>query len=117
MRVRATGAPGGGLVEVRANGQTIVSGATLAPGGTVAFTLDKPGWVWAQLYAEDGRAQRRAACDSVFGGETTYCRNRIGVLAMTSPMYVEQPPALCPDGSSPKPKSASRPDEYKCKLN
>src|SRR6185503_1159543 len=50
MRVRATGAPGAGLVKVRANGSTIVHEAPLAPGGEVRFRApDSPGWVRADL--------------------------------------------------------------------
>ena len=113
LRVRG----GEGLVQVRANGRTIVDAATLAPGGTVDFTLDEPGWVWAQLYAEDARAQRREACDPVIGAESTYCRNRIGVLAMTSAMYTvaatDPAPVPCP-GGSPKPRPGTA-GEVKCK--
>ncbi len=117
MRVRAPGTLGGGLVQVRANGRTLLDGATLQPGGSVTFTLNEPGWIWAQLYAEDVRAQRRTGCEPALGAETTYCRNRVGVLAMTSAMYVEQPVAAdpCPPGQSPKPKPAGHPHEDKCK--
>lgn len=117
LRVRATGTPGAGLVEVRANGRTIVDAARLTPGNTVDFTLDEPGWLWAELYTEDGRAQRRAACDAAVGSRTTYCRNRAGVLAMTSAMYVADPQVFsdCPEGTSPKPRPPHNPHGDKCK--
>ena len=48
-----------------------------------------PGWVRAELFAPDLAEQRNAACgDST---ETTYCRNMLGVTAMTSAMYVRNP--------------------------
>ena len=121
LRVRAPGTAATGLVEIRANGRTLVDGATLAPGGTVDFALDEPGWVWAQLYSPDARAERAATCDPVVGADTTYCRNQVGVLAMTSALYVETPdpvdppsPEPCPS-ASPKARPATNPQGDKCK--
>ena len=114
LRVRGASTPG--LVEVRANGRMIVDGAALAPGGTVDFTVAEPGWVWAQLYAPDARDERQEHCNPVVGAETTYCRNQIGMLAMTSAMYLAAPDPVgpCPSGS-PKPRPAGNPLEDKCK--
>jgi len=92
LRVRVSGAPLPGLVDVRSNGRTVISGAALVPGSTVDFQLDEPGWVWAQLYADD---ERRSGCDALVGTQSTYCRNRVGVLAMTSAMWVADPPLRC----------------------
>ena len=39
----------------------------------------------------DAGAERAAACDGFFGGETTYCRNDLATLAMTSAIYLAQP--------------------------
>jgi hypothetical protein len=44
-----------------------------------------PGWVRAELFAPDLAAERRALCDRP---DTTYCRNMLGVTAMTSAIYV-----------------------------
>jgi hypothetical protein len=88
LRVRTVGAPLPGLVDVRSNGRTVVAASPLAPGQTVDFVLDQPGWVWAQLYADD---DRRSACDPLVGSQTTYCRNRVGVLAMTSALWLAPP--------------------------
>jgi hypothetical protein len=44
-----------------------------------------PGWVRAELFDPDLAAERSAVCDST---ETTYCRNMLGVTAMTSAMYL-----------------------------
>ena len=43
-----------------------------------------PGWVRAELFVPDAANQRRL-CDTP---DTTYCRNKLGVTAMTSAMYV-----------------------------
>jgi hypothetical protein len=45
----------------------------------------EPGWVRAELFDPDLAEQRSAACD---GSDTTYCRNMLGITAMTSAMYV-----------------------------
>ena len=91
LRVRAVGSPGAGLVRVRANGQDLVSDQPLAPGGSVTLTAPATGWVWASHYAPDAQAQRKAACDPVVGGSSTLCRYEIGMVAMTSALYVASP--------------------------
>ncbi len=89
MRVRATGLLGAGFVEVRANGATLLTGEPLLPGSAVEFTAPAAaGWVRAELYAEDAREQRRAACEPLIGDQTTYCRNRVGLLGLTSAIYL-----------------------------
>ena len=45
----------------------------------------EPGWVRAELFDPDLAAERSAVCDNP---ETTYCRNMLGVTAMTSAMYL-----------------------------
>ena len=49
----------------------------------------EPGWVRAELFDPDLAAERSAACD---GSDTTYCRNMLGITAMTSAMYVRRAP-------------------------
>jgi hypothetical protein len=52
----------------------------------------EPGWVRAELFDPDAAEQRSAVCGSE---DTTYCRNMLGVTAMTSAMFVrraEAPP-------------------------
>jgi hypothetical protein len=101
MRVRALGTPGTGLVEVRANGETLLSDTPLTPGGTVAFTSPaKAGWVRASLYTPDGAQQRRLACDEQVGDQTTLCRYEVGLLAMTSAIYLAVPDHPCADEDS-----------------
>lgn len=94
MRVRASGLPGAGFVEIRANGQTIHTDEPLLPGG--AFTFSAPnqaGWVRATLAIPDGKDARVENCEpvAVVSGETTYCREQIFLAALTSPIYLEAP--------------------------
>ncbi len=101
MRVRALGLPGTGFVEVRANGTTLLTDTPLLPGGTVDFTSPaKPGWVRAALYTPDGAAQRKQLCDPVVGGQTAYCRYEVGMLAMTSAIYLAATPPCTVAGHS-----------------
>jgi hypothetical protein len=88
IRVRAVGTPGAGLVRVRANGTDLASDVPLAPGQSVDLVAPSHGWVWASLYAPDAQAQRKAACDPLIGGQSTLCRYEIGMVAMTSALYV-----------------------------
>lgn len=102
MRVRALGAPGTGMVEVRANGTTLLTDTPLLPGGSVDFVSPSTaGWVRASLYTPDGAAQRKQLCDPVVGTQTTLCRYEVGLLAMTSAIYLDVPavvatPTPCP---------------------
>ena len=61
----------------------------------------KPGWIRAELVNPDLAAARAELCES---DETTYCRNRLGVTAMTSAMYVRTAePAPGPGKRPPRP--------------
>ena len=59
-----------------------------------AIAADK--WIRAELRRTDLRAERRAACDPLLGGQTTYCRNGLFVEALTSPIYVTAPMSAAP---------------------
>lgn len=92
MRVRADGLPNAGFVDVRANGRTIVDRAELLPGAEITFTSpDEAGWVRATLYGPDMRQERAAVCDPLIGAHSTFCRNHIVMLAVTSPIYLSAP--------------------------
>ncbi len=89
MRVRAEGLPGVGLVTVRGNGQTLVDKQLLLPGGEIVFNAPaSSGWVRATLSGPDLRDERTATCDPLVGTQTTYCRNALVELALTSPIYL-----------------------------
>lgn len=53
----------------------------------------EPGWVRAELFDPDLAEQRSAVCDNA---DTTYCRNMLGVTAMTSAMYVQTAAPVTP---------------------
>ena len=89
MLVRAEGLLTAGFVEVRANGRDVFGLKMVLPGQSVKFTAPSgTGWVRAMLRGQDLRDQRRTICDSLLGSQTTYCRNRIVMLALTSPIYI-----------------------------
>jgi hypothetical protein len=90
MRVRVEGTLSVGSFEVRANGVQLFKGQGGALQGK-AYTFRapaQPGWVRAILHGPDLRDARRATCDSLVGSLTTYCRNRVVVLALTSAIYL-----------------------------
>lgn len=121
LRVRSLDPAAAGLVDVRGNGRTLVAGAQLTPGGVVDLVLDEPGWVWAQLYADEpaddtrsGTGPRASACEPLVGAETTYCRNRVGVLAMTGALYLAEevdptPTATATPTTDPTPTATPTP--------
>ncbi len=89
MRVRAEGALGFGWVEIRANSVQLAQGKALLPGKAYSFRApSKNGWVRAILHGPDQRDLRRMICNPVLGDLTTYCRNRVVVLALTSAIYL-----------------------------
>ena len=89
MRARAEGLPPGGIVDIRANGGSLLTGESLAPGGSVTFDAPRDaGWVRAILMLPDGTVEREGTCDSTVGTSTTYCRNRLLVTALTSAIYL-----------------------------
>ncbi len=89
MRVRAEGLLGAGFVQVRANSQTLLDQALVLPGQTVDFVApSEPGWVRATLSLPDAQAERKQLCDPLVGTLTTYCRNKLLLTALTSPIYL-----------------------------
>ena len=61
-----------------------------------------PGWVRAELFSPDLAEERAALCGD--SAETTYCRNMLGVTAMTSAMYVRIPTTTTKKPKKPKPR-------------
>jgi hypothetical protein len=91
MRVRSQSRTATGVVEVRAGGRTAVDGAPLAPGGEVTFTAPRGArWVRAVL----SRIRRSAVADpgrAPSGQPFSTCSDDLGLLALTSPLYVRAP--------------------------
>jgi hypothetical protein len=107
MRVRADGIPGAGLVRVRANGQTLLEGERLAPGGEVRFPApEEPGWVRAVLYLEDGTGAIDPFCSPYQLPEQppwSVCSEDLAIAAMTSPIYLGTAQEPVPDTQGPSP--------------
>jgi hypothetical protein len=92
MRVRVEGAPGS-FLRIITNGGELAFDPVPVTGPTFehAFTMPETStWVRAELFDPDLAEERKALCDAPFGGETTYCRNMLAILAMTSAMYYEE---------------------------
>jgi hypothetical protein len=92
LRVRVDGGPGALLALTGTGGRQIgdpvpVTGAEFAhelmPERDVT-------WVRAEVFEPDAAEERAAACDGAFGGETTYCRNDLATLGMTSAIFLEE---------------------------
>src|SRR5204863_10172770 len=85
------GAPGA-MLRIVGDGGRVISGPVTVSGATFEhrFTVPKgTTWLYAELYGEDARETRAQACEPQRGSDTTYCRNRIALLAMTSAIYVD----------------------------
>jgi hypothetical protein len=91
LRVRVDGAPGSLLRVVTDGGAEAFEPVPVTgPAFEHGFTLpDGSTWVRAEIFDPDLAEERAQVCDEPFGGETTYCRNQLAVLAMTSAMYLE----------------------------
>jgi hypothetical protein len=107
LRVRTEGGPGTGLLSVRANGRPARDDGPLAPGQEVRLNAPaQPGWVRATLYLDGGGL---AAIDPSCAppeeiGETppiSTCFGDLSVAAMTSPIWVSEPPVTPPGGGPP----------------
>ena len=91
LRARVENAPGALLRILTTNGEAFPPVPITGTSFEHRFTV--PGdaaWVRAEVVQRDAQAERDAACDGQLGGETTYCRNRLALLAMTSALYLEQ---------------------------
>ncbi|HEX2295868.1 MAG TPA: CehA/McbA family metallohydrolase [Actinomycetota bacterium] len=93
LQVRVEGAPGALLQPVGTGGRPLGDPVVVAgPSFVHELTPEQAvTWVRAEVYEPDGAGERAAACDGVFGGETTYCRNDLAVLALTSAIFLAEP--------------------------
>ena len=91
MRVRADGLAAPGLVRVRSNGQTIVDGERLDPGGSVSFRAPPgPGWAYAVLYMTDDTRTGDPGCAPT-GQSIDTCSADLAIAGMTSPIWTGAP--------------------------
>ena len=91
LRVRVVDGAGS-LLSIFTDGGRLAIGPVpvVGPDFERGFMVDERStWVRAEIADPDAEDERRAACDDVVGSETTYCRNRALVLAMTSALYLQ----------------------------
>ncbi len=96
LRVRAEGAPGATLRVLSDHEHEVLTVAVTSPSFTSPeFTAPaKARYAFAELYGDDRQAERMQVCALVpvleIDGQTTYCRNRVAMLAVTSAMYFKR---------------------------
>ncbi|MEQ1439148.1 CehA/McbA family metallohydrolase [Fontimonas sp. SYSU GA230001] len=92
LRVRVTGGAGTFLRviagdELLVENEPIVSFAETFEYAVPA--LQSARWLRAEVVIPEDGELRATTCDGVFGDQTTYCRNRLAVLAFSSALYLE----------------------------
>lgn len=90
LRVRATGGAGTLLRIITNGGRQAIEPVAVGP-GEFEHRFHVPAgvtWVRAELFDPDLAKERGVVCDDAIGSETTYCRNLLLVLAMTSALYL-----------------------------
>lgn len=92
LRVRVVNGPGT-LLEMITDGGTLQETvAVTGPDFVHDFVADDGAtWVRAQIGQEDGQEIRAESCPAQISGATTYCRNRLLVVAMTSALFLSEP--------------------------
>jgi hypothetical protein len=92
LRVRATNATGALLRVITTGGlQALTPVPVITPQFEYRFTVPSDAtWARAELFEPDLAPERAALCDDLVGDQTTYCRDRLLVLAMTSALYLRQ---------------------------
>jgi hypothetical protein len=92
LRAHVIGAPGAHLKLTTDGGKTLADVVVTSPDFTYELALPKGStstWALAEVYGDDLSPQRKAACDDAVGDQTSYCRNRLMMLGLTSPIYFE----------------------------
>jgi hypothetical protein len=106
LRVRTEGAPGAGLLNVRANGKAAREDGPLEPGAEVKLDAPaEPGWVRATLYLQNGAEAIDPNCAPPEAPPLSTCTSDLAVAAMTSPIWVAdaaKPPPGQPAAPPPK---------------
>jgi hypothetical protein len=96
LRVRVEGAPGAYLRIVTDGGVQAFDPVPVTSGDfEYRFRLPRGAtWVNAQVYGNDAQQGREDLCNQVVGADgtepTTYCKNRIAMLALTSAIYLRR---------------------------
>jgi len=91
------GAPGAWLKLITNGSRQLAKVPVTSNDFSYEFTLDEPGWVRAEVFYEDALALRellQPLCDAIednMGEPVAYCESKLAVVAMTSPVYFEEP--------------------------
>ena len=96
LRVRARAASGTMLRVITDGGRQAVGPVPVTTDQfehRFRLVADGATWARAELYDPDLAAERGVVCDDLFGSGTSYCRNLLLVRAMTSALYLREPPA------------------------
>lgn len=98
LRVRVEGASPGSFVRIYTNNAArdghveVLDEPITDPNYERRITLPNDSrWAWAEVYYEDLPAERATICDDFAGSQTTYCRNKMSVIGMTSAIYLKHP--------------------------
>ena len=117
MRVRAEGAPLGGILSVRGNGRVMGQDSVFPPGHMRVFHAPaEPGWVRATLYLDQGVSSVDPSCQPPESPPISTCFEDLSVAAMTSPIWIGEraapgPPTTKPPDPPPPPKVDPPPSE------
>ena len=103
LRVRVGGAPGSMLRVLTDGGELAFEPVPVtSPDFEHRFSLPEGAtWARAEIFDPDLADERGAACDGAFGSQTTYCRNQLLVLGMTSAIFFDE--------AAPAPTSLTQP--------
>jgi len=99
LRVRADGAAGSLMRVITDGGRQAFDPVPVGADGTLDHRFRLPAgttWARAELFDPDLAAERGATCDGTVGSGTTYCRNLLLVLGMTSALYLRADAPVVP---------------------
>jgi len=95
FKARVKGAAPGAFLRLVGNGGHALFDPVMVTGPDFTHTFVAPPtvtWIRAELYGEDAGQGRQQGCSTLFGAdgsfETTYCTNRIAMLALSSAIYL-----------------------------
>lgn len=89
LRARVLGAPGS-LLRLSGDGGTLIGEPVPVTSPDFEYVFTAPSgstWVNAEIVEPDLADERAAVCDGFVGEDTTYCRNDLATLAMTSAIF------------------------------
>ncbi|MFA5938253.1 MAG: CehA/McbA family metallohydrolase [Sinimarinibacterium sp.] len=91
LRARVTDGAGT-ILRVIVGGERIDEVPIASPLAEFEYAIPSPqsaSWIRAEVVVPDGADERASLCDGLIGDQTTYCRNRLAVLAFSSALYLE----------------------------